>query len=90
MARTKFTRESTTDHTDDALAEALPPFASVEQVAAAGGVHEATVRRAIAAGKLEATRWGEQWRVPRGAVRDWIESLNGAGGAGATPLRPGG
>jgi excisionase family DNA binding protein len=55
-----------------ALAEVLPPFATVDEVARAGQVHANTVRRAIACGELEATRWGSQWRVPRGAVQAWI------------------
>lgn len=70
-----------------ALAALRPP---IEELTMAEAVREShrqprTLRSAIAAGKLEATKRGRDWFIPRHALWNYLESLSLAGRPPANP-----
>lgn len=57
----------------DSLIASLPSSATREQVAHALNVHPSTIDRALQRGQLAHVRIGRAVRIPRTAVRRWLE-----------------
>lgn len=51
----------------------LPEILTVKQLADFLQISEATIKRAIKAGKLEAFRVGRDWRIEKHCVMDWVK-----------------
>lgn len=57
----------------DALLANTSPLLSVKQSAAIAGCHPKTLQRACRRGTLEAVKPGKDYRIPRAALRRWLE-----------------
>lgn len=51
----------------------LPDIVTVKQLAEFMQINEATVKRAIKSGELEAFKVGRDWRIEREAIMNWIK-----------------
>ena len=47
---------------------------SIEQAAAALGVHPNTVKKYLKSGELPSRRLGDRWLIPISALEDWLRA----------------